>query len=87
MEPRNPIIQLEKPVEKFVPRMAHKLDNKDDNKPKKMRSDKEAVMNKLFEAFQKHQYYNIKDLERITKQPTVSNNDLKRNKKYKQKKP
>lgn len=37
-----------------------------------MRDDKDVVMNKLFEAFEKHQYYNIKHLERITKQPVVS---------------
>lgn len=37
-----------------------------------MRDDKEVVQNALFAAFEKHQYYNIKDLERITKQPVVS---------------
>lgn len=39
---------------------------------KKMRDDKEVVQNILFAAFEKHQYYNIKDLEKITKQPIVS---------------
>ena len=39
---------------------------------KKMREDKDVVQNALFNAFEKHQYYNIKDLERITKQPVVS---------------
>jgi len=28
----------------------------------------------LFAAFEKHQYYNIKDLEKITRQPIVSLN-------------
>lgn len=37
-----------------------------------MRDDKEIVQNTLFAAFEKHQYYNIKDLERLTKQPVVS---------------
>lgn len=37
-----------------------------------MRDDKDTVQNSLFVAFEKHQYYNIKDLERITKQPVVS---------------
>lgn len=37
-----------------------------------MRDDKDVVQNALFAAFEKHQYYNIKDLERITKQPVVS---------------
>lgn len=39
-----------------------------------MRDDKDVVLNTLFSAFEKHQYYNIKDLERITKQPVVSYN-------------
>lgn len=42
------------------------------NEGKKMRDDKEIVQNTLFTAFEKHQYYNIKDLERLTKQPVVS---------------
>lgn len=29
-------------------------------------------MDMLFSAFEKHQYYNVKDLVRITKQPIVS---------------
>lgn len=36
---------------------------------KKARDDKEAVLDMLFAAFEKHQYYNIKDLVKITKQP------------------
>ena len=43
---------------------------------KKMRDDRDVVQNALFAAFEKHQYYNIKDLERITKQPVVSLNAL-----------
>lgn len=39
---------------------------------KKARDDKDAVMMMMFAAFEKHQYYNIKDLVRITKQPVVS---------------
>lgn len=37
-----------------------------------MRDDKNAVMDMLFAAFEKHQYYNIKDLVTITRQPIVS---------------
>lgn len=36
---------------------------------KKARDDKNAVMDMLFNAFEKHQYYNIKDLVKITNQP------------------
>lgn len=32
---------------------------------KKARDDKEAVLNMLFAAFEKHQYYNIKDLQKV----------------------
>ena len=31
------------------------------------------VMDKLFSVFEKHQYYNISDLVRLTNQPIVSN--------------
>lgn len=36
---------------------------------KKARDDKDVVLNMLFSAFEKHQYYNIKDLVKITRQP------------------
>ena len=36
---------------------------------KKARLDKEQVNELLFAAFEKHQYYNIKDLVRMTQQP------------------
>ena len=36
---------------------------------KKMRDDKEKVQEIIFALFEKHQYYNIKDLERETRQP------------------
>ena len=39
---------------------------------KRSRGDKEQVMDMLFSAFEKFQYYNVKDLVTITKQPVVS---------------
>merc|ERR1711988_901058 len=36
---------------------------------KKMRDDKEKVQEIIFALFEKHQYYNIKDLMQETKQP------------------
>lgn len=39
---------------------------------KKARDDKDKVMEMLYAAFEKHQYYNIKDLQKITRQPIVS---------------
>lgn len=41
---------------------------------KRARADKPKVLEMLFSAFEKHQYYNIKDLVEITKQPVVSHN-------------
>lgn len=43
---------------------------------KRARADKQQVLDMLFSAFEKHQYYNIKDLVDITKQPVVSELDL-----------
>lgn len=39
---------------------------------KKSRDDRDKVQEMLFAAFEKHQYYNIKDLQKITSQPIVS---------------
>jgi transcription initiation factor TFIIF subunit beta len=38
---------------------------------KKARDDKDSVLEMLFAAFEKHQYYNIRDLVKITRQPIV----------------
>lgn len=39
---------------------------------KKARDEKDKVLEMLFAAFEKHQYYNVKDLVKITNQPIVS---------------
>lgn len=38
---------------------------------KNARDDKESVLEMLFAAFEKHRYYNIRDLVKITRQPIV----------------
>ncbi|XP_007251784.2 general transcription factor IIF subunit 2b [Astyanax mexicanus] len=38
---------------------------------KRARADREKVLEMLFSAFEKHQYYNIKNLVEITKQPVI----------------
>ena len=43
---------------------------------KRARADRQQVLDMLFSAFEKHQYYNIKDLVDITKQPVVSFSEL-----------
>ena len=37
-----------------------------------VRAERQVVLDMCFSAFEKHQYYNIKDLVDITKQPVVS---------------
>ena len=46
-------------------------DRKKKEDGKRARADKQQVLDILFSAFEKHQYYNIKDLVDITKQPVV----------------
>lgn len=66
--------KLDKAVTAFNPRGAtqllHEADlrKKKDEAKKLVREDKEIVQGRLFAAFEKQQYYNIKDLVRITNQ-------------------
>uniref|UniRef100_A0A6G1S763 General transcription factor IIF subunit 2 n=1 Tax=Aceria tosichella TaxID=561515 RepID=A0A6G1S763_9ACAR len=66
---------LEKHVNTYKPRgatqLAHEaeLRKKKDEARKTIREDKEVVLERLYRAFEKQQYYNIKDLVRITNQP------------------
>lgn len=46
-------------------------DRKKKEEGKRARLDKQQVLDMLFSAFEKHQFYNIKDLVDITKQPVV----------------
>ncbi|XP_054159417.1 general transcription factor IIF subunit 2-like [Oppia nitens] len=72
-QPTRTVKQLEKAVTNFKPISQHKTDVEFELKKKaegkKSREDKDKVMDVLFRAFEKHQYYNIKDLEKITRQP------------------
>uniref|UniRef100_A0A8D3AKF5 General transcription factor IIF subunit 2 n=1 Tax=Scophthalmus maximus TaxID=52904 RepID=A0A8D3AKF5_SCOMX len=66
--------QLEKAVTsnyKPVANHAYNLeyDRKKKEEGKRARADKQQVLDMLFSAFEKHQFYNIKDLVDITKQP------------------
>ena len=42
------------------------------DQPKRLRKDKEKVLDILFNAFTKHQFYSIKDLFKLTNQPPVN---------------
>ncbi|XP_004930959.1 general transcription factor IIF subunit 2 [Bombyx mori] len=73
--PQRQVQQLDRIVQNFKPVSdhPHNIDYQERKKAegKKARDDKEAVLNMLFAAFEKHQYYNIKDLQKITRQPIV----------------
>lgn len=55
----------------FIPKSTHlqNLEKKDKN-VKRIKKEEEEVRNILFTAFTKQQFYNIKQLEKITRQPT-----------------
>uniref|UniRef100_A0A8C5QBZ7 General transcription factor IIF subunit 2 n=1 Tax=Leptobrachium leishanense TaxID=445787 RepID=A0A8C5QBZ7_9ANUR len=60
-----------KPVANHQYNIEYEKKKKDDGK--RARADRQQVLDMLFSAFEKHQYYNIKDLVDITKQPVLSN--------------
>ncbi|XP_048833838.1 general transcription factor IIF subunit 2b [Brienomyrus brachyistius] len=68
--------QLEKPVTtNYKPVSNHtynvEYEKKKKEEGKRARGDRQQVLDMLFSAFEKHQYYNIKDLVDITKQPVT----------------
>ena len=73
--PQRQVKQLSKAVHNFKPVSDHRHNieyaEKKKNEGKKMRDDKHVVLEMLFAAFEKHQYYNIKDLVKLTRQPVV----------------
>ncbi|XP_043520271.1 general transcription factor IIF subunit 2 isoform X1 [Frieseomelitta varia] len=73
--PQRQVQQLDRVVQNFKPVSDHKHNieyaEKKKAEGKKMRDDKDAVLDMLFAAFEKHQYYNIRDLVKITRQPIV----------------
>ncbi|XP_005213654.1 general transcription factor IIF subunit 2 isoform X1 [Bos taurus] len=59
-----------KPVANHQYNIEYERKKKEDGK--RARADKQHVLDMLFSAFEKHQYYNLKDLVDITKQPVLS---------------
>ena len=72
-KPEKKLIQLDKIVQNYKPRAYHVHDIQAEKgkkeEGKRARMDREPVQELLFNAFEKHQYYNVKDLVRITQQP------------------
>ncbi|XP_065149080.1 general transcription factor IIF subunit 2b [Paramisgurnus dabryanus] len=58
-----------KPVSNHSHNVEYEKKKKEEGK--RARADKQKVLEMLFSAFEKHQYYNIKDLVEITKQPVI----------------
>lgn len=75
-QPTRQVQQLDKAVVNYKPVSIHKneveFEQKKKAEGKKARDDKDKVSEVLMSAFEKHQYYALKDLVKITKQPTVS---------------
>ncbi|OQR79825.1 general transcription factor IIF subunit 2-like [Tropilaelaps mercedesae] len=72
-QPKRTVIGLDRAVTSFKPVARHnyqvEYEARKKTEGKKARGDRDQVLEMIFAAFEKHQYYNIKDLERITKQP------------------
>lgn len=70
---RKPVPQLDRVVLNFKPVSKHvqhvEWDKKMKAEGKKVRADKQVVLDMLFGAFEKHQFYCLKDLVKITQQP------------------
>ncbi len=66
-------MQLERAVASYKPRSNHvaniEYEARRKAEGKKSREEREVVMERLFALFEKHQYYNIRDLVRETNQP------------------
>ncbi|TRY57961.1 hypothetical protein DNTS_030952, partial [Danionella cerebrum] len=58
-----------KPVSNHSHNVEYEKKKKEEGK--RARADKQKVLEMLFSAFEKHQYYNIRDLVDITKQPVI----------------
>lgn len=78
IEPKRQIKLADSYVQRnhFLPKTNHFQNFEKKDKTKRLRKDKEQVLDILFNAFTKHQYYNIKNLEKITQQPTSYLKDI-----------
>lgn len=75
--PARQAIAIDRPATVYKPKTNHPhkqaLEKQKESEGKKAREDKDKVLEMLFAAFEKHQYYNIKDIQKITRQPIVRN--------------
>ncbi|XP_053214194.1 general transcription factor IIF subunit 2-like [Panonychus citri] len=73
--PNKMVLKLDQTPISYLPvntrRIEVDADSKRKGDNKKSRDEKDKVLDMLFKAFEKHQYYTSKDLEKITKQPST----------------
>lgn len=71
--PARKAIPLDRPAISYKPKSHHEhkvvQEKQKEAEGKKARENKDQVNEMLFAAFEKHQYYNIKDLQKLTRQP------------------
>lgn len=79
-QPTRLVQQLDKAVVNYKPLVSNRAEaeTKRKNDQKKSREDRDKVQDMLFTAFENHQYYYLKDLEKITKQPVSYLKDILR---------
>lgn len=73
-KPQKEVIQIDKVVNTYKPvarHSHHEASERNKKEGKHVRDSKEHVVNMLFAAFEKHQYYSLKDLVNLTKQPVT----------------
>ncbi|CAH8587862.1 unnamed protein product [Schistosoma turkestanicum] len=74
--PRHEVCLLYEPVRNYKPVSNHvnniEYENRKKAEGKNLRREKEDVLQDLFKAFERHQYYSIKDLVVLTKQPLLA---------------
>ncbi|VDM83293.1 unnamed protein product [Strongylus vulgaris] len=72
-QPKKQVMQMEKAAVKFKPVAAHAEDmmriKQKKEGAKTVRADRNVLMQALFHAFEKHQYYRLQDLQQLTQQP------------------
>ncbi|PAV85882.1 hypothetical protein WR25_09133 [Diploscapter pachys] len=72
-KPKQQVIKLDRAENKFKPKSVHEEDlarlKQKKEGAKTVRADRDVLMNALFKAFEKHQYYRLQDLQMLTNQP------------------
>ncbi|KJH48530.1 tRNA-guanine transglycosylase [Dictyocaulus viviparus] len=72
-QPKKQVLQMEKAAVKFKPVAAHAEDmmriKQKKEGVKTVRAERNVLLQALFHAFEKHQYYRLQDLQQLTQQP------------------